>query len=109
MPALQPLQAPCPTCGSSDVFYSCHTSCCFNHVCNACRTTFELSTQSTGEKYEGVFEPPGERDTSLPMAPCGACEGTNVYGLTGDLRLVCLSCREFLSLLFEKVRPDTKG
>lgn len=109
MVALVPIAALCPTCSSAEIFYSCHTSCCFNHVCNDCRTTFELATDSAGEKLQGDFSDPGERDTSLPMAPCGACESVDVYGLKDSSRLVCVSCRELLTLRFEKIRPDQKG
>ena len=109
MNVLEPIKASCPTCGSSDVFYSCHVTCCFNHVCNACRTTFELATEETGRKFDGVFVDIGERDTSLPMAPCAVCEKADVSQLSESGDLVCSSCRALLSLRYEKIVPDRKG
>ncbi|HEX5036005.1 MAG TPA: hypothetical protein VFX30_02470 [bacterium] len=106
---LAPILAKCPTCGSQDVFYSCHVTCCFNHVCNECRTTFELATDASGDRYEGTFPDPGERDTSLPMAPCAVCEKAEVYQLPEGGNLVCSSCRALLSLRYEKIVPDRKG
>ena len=96
------IQALCPTCGSGDVFYSCHVTCCFNHVCNACRATFELATKVTG-KREGPFEVPADRDTSLPMAPCAACGKADVFQEEGAPGLVCASCHSLLALEYEKV------
>lgn len=100
-----PIQAKCPTCGSADVFYSCHVSCCFNHVCNACRTTFELSTRVLGKSGE-TPSMPQDRDTSLPMAPCAECGKANVFQAEGRDELVCASCHSLLALEYEKIVSD---
>lgn len=102
---LFPIQASCPTCGSRDVFYTCHTSCCFNHVCNDCRTTFELATRLVGRTEERPAVPE-DRDTSLPMVRCGACEKTNVFQAEGWDELLCVSCHSLLALEYEKIVSD---
>lgn len=103
---LTPLQAKCPTCHSSDVFYTCHVTCCFNHVCNDCKTTFELATDLVRKQPDWSIEPPSDRDTSLPMAPCAECEGTSVFQVGEGPELFCADCRTVLTLRFEKVVAD---
>ena len=49
---LIPISVVCPQCGSGEVFYSCNPTCCYNHVCNHCYTTFELETTRVGEVAE---------------------------------------------------------
>ena len=47
---LRPLTIACPSCGSTDVTYTCEPKCCFNHICAACYTTFELATEALGRR-----------------------------------------------------------
>jgi len=103
--ALTHIQASCPICRSCNVFYSCHVSCCFNHVCGDCRATFELATKLLGKSDESV-KSPADRDTSLPMAPCAFCGKADVYALQGHKELVCVSCHSLLALEYEKIVSD---
>src|ERR1017187_496159 len=66
---LIPISAICPQCGSGDVFYSCNPTCCYNHVCNKCYTTFELETTRVGEVGEN-FDIPPDPDSGAPTASC---------------------------------------
>jgi|SRR5581483_508927 transcription elongation factor Elf1 len=104
---LLPITLSCPRCGSSDVVYSCHPGCCFNHVCGACLTTFELATSRLGE-FAGDLGPlPASPDASEPTAPCVRCGHSSVYRIEEDERhgnqLVCVSCKSLLKLEIENV------
>lgn len=103
MPQLILIQAKCPACGSADVFYTCHTTCCFNHVCNNCRTTFELSTRVISDGGSIGLGPCERIDTTLPTAPCAACEKTDVYQIEGSEDLICTACHSLLALEYDKV------
>ncbi len=98
---LLPLSLACPTCGSTDVFYSCEPKCCFNHVCSNCRTTFEPFTTRVGEVTEDFGVPP-ELDPSAPAAPCARCGEARVFGIAGrqdaPARYICAACRALLTL-----------
>ncbi len=105
MPQLVPIQAKCPTCQSRDVFYTCHVTCCFNHVCNDCKTTFELAThaiRNDSHRINSVAEM-ADRDTTLPTAPCASCEKTDVLQIEGTNDLYCISCCSILALEYEKI------
>ena len=77
---LSQISVSCPQCGSKDVVYSCQPTCCFNHVCNHCYTTFELETTKLGETQED-FEMPQVSDPSGPTAPCARCGETKVFAI----------------------------
>jgi len=96
----------CPQCGSRDVIYSCQPTCCFNHVCNNCYTTFELETTKVGEMQED-FEMPPDPDPSSPTGPCARCGEAKVFAIVGgqDPKYVCVSCKALLALHFTEVSP----
>ena len=96
-----PLSFACPKCGSEDVFYSCEPTCCFNHVCSVCHTTFEPVTHATGKKA-AAQSPAGERDTTGPTCQCEVCESINVYSLE-DGTVVCVDCGSVLEIEFSEV------
>jgi hypothetical protein len=100
----QPLRLECPTCHSVDVFYTCTPNCCFNHVCNDCRTTFEPMTQRLGETLAGIEAPDPLPDASDPTVACAVCDSTAVY-LLADGRLVCAGCGMLLRLEITEVSP----
>ena len=105
-----PLTVACPTCESTKVFYTCTPDCCFNHLCEACRTTFELATTAAGGEV-----PAAERDGLSDAAPddttalharCAACDSLAVrLAETGDVA-ACGTCYARLELQVENVRPD---
>lgn len=102
MPELSPLRLRCPACGGSDVIYSCEPSCCFNHVCAACRTAFYPSTAATGRRVAGLVERPAG-DCTDPTVACEDC-GSLAVAMLGD-ELVCTRCGAVLALTIE----DTPG
>jgi hypothetical protein len=94
----------CPVCGSESVTYTCEPKCCFNHICDSCYTTFELTTDiAGGELNIGDFQPE-ERDSLAPTVACARCEGLDVYSLEDNNTLVCVSCHALLSLAFNSVK-----
>ena len=103
----QPLVVQCPSCGSSDVTYTCEPECCFNHLCAACYTTFELFTEALGQVLTGTEQPPKERDSMAPTVACVRCDSLEVYmiepagGSPGTL--VCAQCYSLLRLGFAAV------
>lgn len=101
---LKPLTVSCPKCGSSDILYSCKPDCCFNHVCNACYTTFELETERVGELQDDFGSVP-EQDPTAPTAPCARCGECRVFEIAGDgeRRLLCGDCRALLRLEITEV------
>jgi len=104
---LLPLTIQCPACGSSDVTYTCEPTCCFNHVCGACYTAFELYTQPLGGTLQGMQAPAAERDSLAPTVACARCESLDVYILaredTPSQQLVCAACHALLELGFVSV------
>ena len=106
--SLTTLQARCPRCQSADVFYSCLPSCCFNHICDECQSSFELSTfllpspAPIPPNPEDGWLPP-DRDSCSPTAPCAKCQGINVYQISGGEALLCLDCRSLLKITYENV------
>src|SRR5580692_10923550 len=101
---LTPLAFKCPKCGSADVVYSCTPSCCFNHVCGQCYSTFEPKTERVGE-YAGDIGPLPEADSAGPTAPCARCGEHKLFGIKDQSvpaeRLLCVSCRALLTIELE--------
>ena len=87
----------CPGCGSGNVFYSCTPTCCYNHVCAECGTTFEPMTMATGRTLTGVVPPDPLPEAADPTAACVKCDSTAVY-MTEDGTLVCGKCGALLLL-----------
>jgi transcription elongation factor Elf1 len=100
-----PLTVSCPACGSGDVVYSCTPDCCFNHVCNACLASFELSTNDLGEKFASGPPEPAERDSCAPTVGCARCGSLQLFMIEGGDRggrMACSSCHTLLELEFVK-------
>jgi hypothetical protein len=103
----QPLLVQCPSCGSGDITYTCEPKCCFNHICAACYTTFQLFTEPLGRVLTGLEKPLQERDCLAPTVACAQCTGIEVYmvepagGSQGEL--FCAECRALLRLGFDAV------
>ena len=93
----------CPCCGSAAVVYSCQPSCCFNHVCGDCRTSFELETSYTGRELAGMEPPERALEACDPTAECARCHSLTVYQV-GD-RYACLSCAALLELHYTEISP----
>ena len=103
---LSPISISCPQCGSKDIVYSCQPTCCFNHVCNNCYTTFELETSKVGESQEAFVMPP-EPEPSNPAAPCARCGEAKVFAIVDSpgSRYLCVSCKALLSLSLAEISP----
>ena len=103
----QPLQVQCPSCGSSDITYTCEPKCCFNHICAACYTTFELFTEPLGQTLLDLQRPLAQRDCLAPTVACARCESIEVYLVPqvdeGQGKLVCVNCRALLRLGMDAV------
>jgi hypothetical protein len=103
----QPLIVQCPSCGSSEITYTCEPKCCFNHICSACYTTFELFTEPLGRMLTGIEKPPQERDSLAPTVACAQCDSFGVYRVTPEGgppdALVCTDCHALLQLGFAAV------
>jgi hypothetical protein len=104
---LLPLTISCPTCNSQEVAYTCNPSCCFNHVCGNCYTTFEPFTQALGKELFLGNLPETEVDFSGPVVSCERCHHLVVYSIAEDEalenKLVCASCHMLLELGFSKI------
>jgi hypothetical protein len=104
---LQPLTVQCPSCGSADITYTCEPTCCFNHICAVCYTTFQLITEPLGAMLPDLHRPSGERDCLAPTVACARCESLEVYTVEGSettpAPLVCVACSALLQLAFEAV------
>jgi hypothetical protein len=98
------LQIACPECGSHEVFYSCTPNCCFNHVCDNCRTTFEPVTVLVGGTASTVLPPSPPPEPGDPTAACARCHSTAVY-MTEEGSLICAGCRAILRLELTEVAP----
>ena len=72
MPDIAPLRLHCPECGSNDIVYTCEPSCCFNHVCTACRAVFYPSTAATGRTRADLLT--GERQARGPISRTTLCK-----------------------------------
>ena len=100
------LEIPCPTCGSRDVFYSCEPKCCFNHVCEDCRTTFEPATVAKGGTMPGAIPPAPLPDCTQPAVACIKCESVAVYMLPDSDGLVCTKCGALLVITLDEIVPN---
>src|ERR1700741_1510386 len=99
------LKVICPVCGSKSVTYTCEPKCCFNHICDSCYTTFELTTSIAGGGLDiGDFQPE-EKDSLAPTVACTRCESLDVYSLEDVNPLVCASCHALLRLVLHSVKP----
>ena len=103
----QPLRVQCPSCGSSDITYTCEPKCCFNHICADCYTTFELFTEALGRTCTALQTPLEEHDSLAATVACARCESLEVYRLTptdgASEELVCVACRALLRLRIDAV------
>jgi hypothetical protein len=103
----QPLVVQCPSCGSNEITYTCEPKCCFNHICGACYTTFELFTESLGRRLSDIEQPRQERDSLAPTVACAQCDSLEVYTVTpaggSPEALVCAECHALLRLGFAAV------
>jgi transposase-like protein len=102
---LKPISVACPQCSSTEVYYSCNPSCCYNHVCNKCYTTFELETARAGEVTEDFAVPP-DPESGAPTAPCARCQEPRVFAIEAqESRYVCAACKALLTLEFTEIAP----
>jgi hypothetical protein len=103
----QPLVVQCPSCASPEITYTCEPKCCFNHICAACYTTFELFTEPLGRMLTGIEKPLQARDSLAPTVACGKCDSLEVYMVTpvggAPSTLVCTDCHALLQLGFAAV------
>jgi hypothetical protein len=99
---LHPLIVQCPSCGSTDITYTCEPACCFNHVCALCYTTFQLLTEMLGGTLTGGQVPSAARDCLAPTVACARCQSLEVYMVdqaeASGGQLVCVACRALLKL-----------
>lgn len=97
----------CPNCHSAAVVYSCTPNCCFNHVCDDCRSTFQLVTAKTGRFDRESAISPVEPASGDPTAACAACDSLNlaIVSTSGENQatLVCGKCRAVLELAIEEL------
>ena len=98
------LQFVCPVCASAQVFYTCTSDCCYNHVCADCGATFEPATTTAGGALAAVAPPDPPSDSTDPTAPCAKCHAPAVC-MTEDSRLVCWKCGALLTLEMEEIHP----
>ena len=99
MIATRKLEIPCPACGSLDVSYSCSPSCCFNHVCGECYTTFEpLTVSAGGGRLNGVSPPDPLPEAADPTVACVKCDSIKVYLMGDGPAVVCAGCGELLTI-----------
>lgn len=103
-----PLQVVCPGCKDTQVAYSCEPRCCFNHVCAACKTTFQTATSPLegplGGKLRELAPPDPPPNSSDPTAQCSECRSIAVHALA-DGRIACVRCGVLLTLLYEDIDP----
>jgi hypothetical protein len=98
----------CPQCGSPEVVYSCNPSCCFNHVCGKCYTTFEPATVKVGELAGELGPLPPDPDPTGPTAPCARCGECKLFAIADGPtagKLVCVSCKALLTLELTEISP----
>lgn len=104
---LHPLIVQCPSCGSTDITYTCEPACCFNHICAGCYTTFQLVTEALGGTLSGGQVPSAPRDCLAPTVACACCQSLDIYmvdeaDVSGG-QLVCVACHALLKLGFDGV------
>lgn len=106
---LAPLAFKCPQCGSADVIYSCSPSCCFNHVCSQCYSTFEPETERVGE-YAGDAGPLPELDPAGPTAPCARCGEHQLFTVSDPSvppgQVFCAACHALLTVRLTPLGSD---
>jgi hypothetical protein len=66
-----------------EITYTCEPKCCFNHICAACYTTFELFTEPLGWMLTGSEN---RRRNAIPYSTvaCVKCDSLEVYMLTPE-------------------------
>ncbi len=99
------LKVICPVCGSENITYTCEPKCCFNHICDSCYTTFELSTEALEGELGIIDFQSEERDSLAPIVACAQCESLDVYSLENGNTLVCTSCHALLRLILDSIKP----
>jgi len=99
----------CPTCGGSDIVYTCEPKCCFNHLCAECRTTFQLLTRRTGLAFQGEFSGGEEARSGDPTAACAVCESLKLVEMADGGRqiIVCADCKAILELIYEDIAAES--
>ena len=106
MLATLPLRLTCPRCASAAVVYSCEPRCCFNHVCSACRCTFQTATAPLtgpdGGKLAGLLPPDPPPESSDPTAECSECRSIAVH-TRADGRIACVRCGTLLGVIYEDI------
>jgi hypothetical protein len=106
------LSPSCPQCGAQKIVYSCEPKCCFNHVCGACRASFQLETRELGDKLSQDAFPNDlpEIESCLPTAQCANCESLRVYQVTlpesTEIRFACADCQSLLELVLAENEDD---
>jgi len=96
----------CPKCGSAEIVYTCEPKCCFNHLCEECRTTFQLVTRKAAGQEEARRADVREPESGDPTAACAGCESLRVYVAgSGGTRLACAECGVGLELAYEEIDP----
>ena len=108
---LTPISVSCPQCGSAEIYYSCTPSCCYNHVCNHCYTTFELETTWMGDVAED-FVMPSDPESGSPTAPCARCREPKVFAVADSAsppQYVCAACKALLTLEYTGIAPAQKS
>lgn len=98
MPDTSPLRLHCPDCGSLDIVYTCEPTCCFNHVCNACRAVFYPSTAATGRARADLTRQP-DPDSCAPTVACDRCRALAVYLVAGEP--ACTACGAILEIHYD--------
>ncbi|MCI0343766.1 MAG: hypothetical protein L0216_21895 [Planctomycetales bacterium] len=87
--------------------YSCVPTCCFNHVCAACRASFTISTVPAGgevplaERAGLSAGPPC--DPTAPTTSCARCGSLAVSSGRDPEPLACGSCYALLALRLEDI------
>jgi hypothetical protein len=104
---LHPLIVQCPSCGSTDITYTCEPACCFNHICAGCYTTFQLVTEALGGTLSGGQGPSAQRDCLAPTVACARCQSLEIYMVdeadASGGQLLCVACHALLKLGFDAV------
>jgi hypothetical protein len=98
----------CPTCGGSEIVYTCEPKCCFNHLCADCRTTFQLLTKKTPRTWQAEPVRAEEPPSGDPIAACAACECLRlaVVADDGGTSIVCGACNSVLELDYQDVAAE---
>jgi len=99
----RPINPACPSCGSHEITYTCEPKCCFNHLCNDCNATFQLTTEKVGRELAAAeragLPGSGPEDALVPTTGCARCESTAVYELDAPLDAATHVCGACFALL----------